>query len=215
MIISIDGPAGSGKSTVAEILAQKLGFVHFNSGSLYRGIASYLHSINFDFSQITVDFPIFQLTLEVKFINNEQNVFVNGKNQTEFLRDNTISTLAPFVSTNESIRQIVDNCQRAFCSKNNSIIDGRDIGSHVFPNAEYKFYLDCSVQERARRRFLEVKEKDKTITIKDIEKQLEERDLIDKNKRIAPLIVPKNAIIIDSSTLSIEEVTNLMRSQIK
>lgn len=215
MIISIDGPAGSGKSTVAKVLADKLKFVHFNSGSLYRGITAYLNSINFDFNTISLETPIFYFDLKVEFINGEQNVFVNNTNQTKMLRDNSISTLTPIVSTNKSIRVIVDNCQREFCSLNNCIIDGRDIGSHVFPNAEHKFYLDCSVRVRAERRYLEVKEKNKDITLNDIEKQLIERDLIDKTKKIAPLVVPKNAIVIDSSHLSIDEVVNLMCSHIK
>lgn len=206
MIISIDGPAGSGKSTVAKIVSENLGFEHFNSGLLYRGVTAYLLSINFDFSTITVDSKIPVLNLETFFLDGIQNVLVNSINFTNQLRDNSISVLTPIVSTNKYIREKIDACQRNYASKRSIIVDGRDIGSYVFPNAELKIYLDCSIKERAKRRFLEEQQKGSHITLKEIEKQIEERDLIDKTKKIAPLIVPKGAVIIDSTNLSVKEV---------
>lgn len=210
MIITIDGPAGSGKSTVASLLSNKLNFIHFNSGSLYRALTCYLYTNGFDFSTIKEDFPVFDLDLKAEFINNIQHMFVNGTDFTHMLRQNEISQLSPSVSLNKSLRGIIDKCQKDFCSKHNVVMEGRDLGSFVFPNAEIKFYLDCSIQERARRRFLEEQQKKNNISLSEIEEQIAKRDLIDKTRTIAPLIVPKNAIIIDSSTLTIEEVLNVM-----
>ena len=172
MIISIDGPAGSGKSTVANLLAKKLNFIHFNSGSLYRGITAYILQNNIDINTIND----IELNLKTKFLNDIQQVFVNNQNMTSFLRNNQVSIATPQFSIIPKIRQIVDNCQKSFCSSNNVVIDGRDIGSFVFPNAEYKFYLDCAVDERAKRRFNEEIKKNPNITLKEIEAQLIKRD---------------------------------------
>ncbi|MBQ9796028.1 MAG: (d)CMP kinase [Clostridia bacterium] len=214
MIITIDGPASSGKSTVAEILAKELGFIHFNSGALFRGITAHLYKHNFDIESISSNSTIPTCNLEVVMINNEQHVFVNSIDYTAVLRDNEISTLVAYVAQNKTCREIIDNCQRTFGEKNNIVIEGRDVGSHVFPNAQIKFYLDCSVQERARRRFLEEKTKNSLITIDEIEQQIKKRDDMDKNRDIAPLIVPTDAIIIDSTTLTIDEVVEKMLSYV-
>lgn len=215
MVISIDGPAGSGKSTVAEILSKKLGFIHFNSGSLFRAITVYLKHMGFDFNSITTECPVPNLKLDVKYKNGEMQCFVNDYNCTSKLRDNEISTLTPIVSTNINIRTLIDNFQRSFAQKNNLIIDGRDIGSHVFPNAEFKFYLECSLEERAKRRFKEEQAKHNKISLNEIMQQIAERDEIDKHKKYAPLVVPKGAIIIDSTNLTIDQVVNEMLKHIK
>ncbi len=211
MIISIDGPAGSGKSTVARLLANKLNFIHFNSGSLYRGITAYILKNKIDTTKIETT----KLNLETKFENNIQQVLVNNQNMTNYLRNNEVSIATPQISINEKVRKLVDDCQREFCSKNNIVIDGRDIGSYAFPDAEHKFYLDCAVSERAKRRFNEEIKKNPDITLKEIEAQLVKRDEIDKAKKIAPLCIPKNAIIIDSTDLNIDQVVEKMLSFIK
>ncbi|MCQ2564543.1 MAG: (d)CMP kinase [Clostridia bacterium] len=213
MIISIDGPASSGKSTVADILANKLGFVHFNSGALYRGIAVYLneHSLT---AQTATDDYISKLKLATRFVDGVQYVYVNDVDVTNKLRDNEISQLSSLVSANPISRKLVDDCQRNFVANNNAIIDGRDIGSVVFPNAEFKFYLDCSAHERAKRRFLEEQTKGSTITLEEVEQQILARDDFDKHKKISPLIVPNGAIIIDSTNLTIEEVVAVMIAKI-
>lgn len=215
MIITIDGPAGSGKSTVADILADKLGFIHFNSGALFRGVTAYLHEQNFDIESIEVNSTIPDFNLQVKMIDDIQHVFVNDKDYTPVLRNNTISTLVAYVAINKIVRKRIDDCQRKFCKENNIVIEGRDVGSFVFPDAEIKFYLDCSIKERAKRRFLEEKQKNSQITLKEIEQQIAERDHLDKTREIAPLVVPTNAIIIDSSNLSIAEVVETMLNHVQ
>ena len=214
MIITIDGPAGSGKSTAAKLLAQNLGFIHFNSGALFRGVTAFLVDSGFPIDQIKQNSNLPKMKLETKILDQVQHVFVNNKDYTSVLRNNEISTLVPLVALNLTCRTIVDDCQRAFAKDNNIVVEGRDTGSHVFPNAEIKFYLDCSIKERAKRRFLEEKAKNSNITLEKIEQQIAERDHLDKSREIAPLVVPKNAIIIDSSNLSIEQVVETLKKHI-
>lgn len=212
MIITIDGPAGSGKSTVANILAEKLNYIHFNSGALFRGLTAHLLTIGFDVSSITETSSLPNMQLTVKMINEVQHVFVNDMDYTLVLRNNEVSTAVALVALNTNIRKIVDACQKEFCNKYNVVIEGRDIGSHVFPNAEIKFYLDCNPKERAKRRFLEEQAKNTNISLEEIEKQIIERDKLDKERKIAPLVVPKNAILVDSTSKTIEEVVeNLLK----
>lgn len=211
MIITIDGPAGSGKSTVAQLVAEKLGYKHLNSGSLYRAITAYfIENDIYDTNNSKFNKKIDNLSIKIEFINNVQHVFVNNVDYTSKLRDLKVSELSPYFSVNKKIRTIVDNCQKIFASKNNIVIDGRDIGSFVFPNADYKFYLDCSIDERARRRLIELKDKNKSVSFENIKKMISARDEFDKNKKEAPLIVPKNSIIIDSTNLNVNEVVNNM-----
>ena len=215
MIITIDGPAGSGKSTVADIIAEQLGFIHFNSGALYRGITAFLYENKFDIENMSTFSPIPNFEINVKMIDGNQHVVVNNKDYTPVLRNNEISTLVAFIGGNKNCRNKVDDCQKEFCSNHNVVMEGRDLGSFVFPNAEVKFYLDCSIEERARRRFLEEQEKHTNVTFEEIKEQIFERDELDKNREIAPLVVPKDAIIVDSTHLSIEEVVNEMKTYIE
>lgn len=205
MIITIDGPAGSGKSTIAKMLAKKLGVLHFNSGSLFRGITAYLRHKNFDFSTLKAKTKFKDINLSVEFINNEQHVFVNGIDFFSKLRDNEVSKLTPLVSENIQLRQIIDICLKNFCNSNTVLIEGRDMGSYVFPNAEIKIFLTSSLEVRAERRFKQEQEKGSNITLEQIKAEIKARDDFDKNKKIAPFKIPDGAIIIDSSQLNIEE----------
>ena len=214
MIITIDGPAGSGKSTIADKLAEKLNFVHFNAGSVFRGITAHLLDIGFDIESISVNSPIPELDVSAKMINDVQNVFVNGVNYTPVLRNNTISTNVALVSQNATVQAIAQNCLKSFCNENNTVVEGRGIGSEVLPYAEHKFYLDCAVSERARRRYLEEQAKNTNITLEEIEEQIIERDRLDKERKVTPLVVPEGAIVVDTTNITIEELTDLMLEKI-
>ena len=214
MIITIDGPASSGKSTAAEIVATKLKYRHLNSGAIFRGITAYLLKHGFDFSKVKTQ-KNFDIHIKLRYLKGIQNVYINDENMTPYLRDNEVSQLTAIVATNASIRKIIDDFQHEFASKNDIVVDGRDTGSYVYPNADYKFYLDSSISVRAKRRYLEEKQKGSKITLKDIKEQIALRDEMDKNRKIAPLVIPKNAIIIDSTHLNIEETADAIMSFIR
>lgn len=213
MIISIDGPAGSGKSTVATLLAQKLGYAHFNSGALYRGLTAYAIKHNLDIQTNVAKLAALNLT--TTFVDDNQHVYVDNIDYTEHLRDNEVSELTPLISKFKEIRALVDACQRTFALSHNVVIEGRDIGSFVFPNAEYKFYLDCSVDVRADRRHKEELAKGNNVSYEEIKQQIIERDRFDKTKPLAPLVVPVGAVIIDSTTKTAEQVAEEMFKVIK
>lgn len=209
MIISIDGPAGSGKSTIAKLLAKRLSFIHFNSGSIFRAITAYLLENNKNVDLLK------NINVKVKIEDNNQYVFVNDIDYTPILRNNEISTNVAEISTIPEVQFSAQKIVKEFCSTHNVVIDGRGLGNEVLKDAEFKFYLDCSVHVRAQRRFLEEQLKGTKITLPEIENQLKIRDKLDKEREIAPLVVPENAIVIDSTNLSIEEIVNLMLSYIK
>lgn len=209
MIISIDGPAGSGKSTIAKLLAKRLSFIHFNSGSIFRAITAYLLENNKNVDLLK------NINVKVKIEDNNQYVFVNDIDYTPILRNNEISTNVAKISTIPEVQFSAQKIVKEFCSTHNVVIDGRGLGNEVLKDAEFKFYLDCSVHVRAQRRFLEEQLKGTKITLPEIENQLKIRDKLDKEREIAPLVVPENAIVIDSTNLSIEEIVNLMLSYIK
>ncbi len=208
MIISFDGPAGSGKSTVAKLVAENLRFIHFNSGSVFRAITAFLLENNENIEKL------YNADIKVKIKNNNQLVFVNKVDYTPILRNLEISKNVATYSAMPEVQYIAQKIIKDFCSSHNVVIDGRGLGNEVLPNAEYKFYLDCSVKERARRRFLEEKQKGSNITIQDIESQIKIRDKLDRERDIAPLVIPENAIIIDSSKLTISEVVEKVLSHI-
>jgi len=209
MIISFDGPAGSGKSTVAEIVSQKLGFTHFNSGSVFRAITAYLLENNRDIPKLK------NADIKVKIKGNTQFVYVNNIDYTPILRNNEINKNVAQISAIPEVQFTAQKIMKEFASSHNVVIDGRGLGNEVLPNAEYKFYLDCSVKVRAKRRFLEEQEKGTNITLEEIESQLIIRDKLDQERDIAPLAIPENAIIIDSSNLTIDEVVEKVLNIIK
>lgn len=215
MIITIDGPASSGKSTVAKTLSIKLGFIHFNSGSVFRGITAHLIATKFNIHSITETSKIPQMNLKVETINNFQHVFVDGTDYTSQLRTIETSSYVSSISLNQTVQEIAQSCIKDFCHKNNVVVDGRGVGSTMFPDAEYKFYLDCSVEERARRRFLEDKNKKNCMSFEEIVKLIEERDRLDKERTTAPLVIPNGAKVIDSTNLNIDQVVTEMLQYIK
>ena len=209
MIIAIDGPAGSGKSTVAKIVAEKLNFRHIDTGSMYRSVAwKSLQKKTTLKNEAAVADIASKIKIELIPDEDGQLVFVDGKNITDQLKVEEISRGAAIVAAQPLIREIMTNKQRKLGAHGKVVMDGRDIGTVVFPQADKKFFLDADSKERGRRRFAELEEKNqaKNTDLSTIIKQIVQRDHEDRNRKIAPLKQAKDAMLIDTTHLSIDQV---------
>ena len=209
MIIAIDGPAGSGKSTIAKIVAEKLNFRYIDTGSMYRSVAwkSLQKNTTLKDEDAVADIAS-KVQIELVSGKNGQLVFVDGENITEQLKVEEISRGAAIVAAQPKIRKIMTTKQRKLGKQGMVVMDGRDIGTVVFPQAEKKFFLDADPKERGRRRFAELKEKDqaRNADLATIIEQIVQRDHEDRNRKIAPLKQAKDAMLIDTTNLSIDQV---------
>jgi cytidylate kinase len=209
MIIAIDGPAGSGKSTVARIVAEKLNFRYIDTGSMYRSVAwKSLQKKTTLKNEAAVADIASKIKIELIPDEDGQLVFVDGKNITDQLKVEEISRGAAIVAAQPLIREIMTNKQRKLGAHGKVVMDGRDIGTVVFPQADKKFFLDADSKERGRRRFAELEEKNqaKNTDLSTIIKQIVQRDYEDRNRKIAPLKQAKDAMLIDTTHLSIDQV---------
>lgn len=205
MIIAIDGPAGAGKSTIAKKVADSLGYVYIDTGAMYRAFTYELLISSISLSDIEEITKVLEKT-NIEFKNNE--IFLNNLNVTNEIRSKNVTANVSAVSAIPQVREKLVNLQRKIASESNSILDGRDIGTVVFPNAELKIFLTASVKIRALRRYNELIAKDKNIDINEIEAEIEKRDKLDSSRETSPLIKAADAIEIDTSDLSIDEVAN-------
>lgn len=207
--IAIDGPAGAGKSTVAKIVAEKLGIEYIDSGAIYRGITKIILDSKIkidDYKKITE--LLNDLVIELK----DNRVIINNKDVTNFLRTKEVTLLVSPVSSIVEIRKKVNEFLNNYAKNKSVIMDGRDIGTVVFPDADFKFYLDASVEVRALRRY---NEKNLPLTYEEIKKNIIERDENDKNKPFGALKIADDAIYIDTTSLTIEEVVDKILNKIK
>ena len=211
MIITIDGPSSSGKSTLAKLISDHFSIIHIDSGSIYRTITllAIENKLIID-KKVQVEKLIECLNNNViTFKKNAENKFqicINNEFVESKIRSTKISNNVSTVATIKEIRDYVLKLQREIAQNKSIVMDGRDIGSVVFPNAEYKFYLDASLKNRSKRRWRELKDGEKNITITTVESDLENRDIIDSNRVHSPLVIPENAIVINSDDLSINQV---------
>ena len=205
MIIAIDGPAGAGKSTIAKKVADSLGYIYIDTGAMYRAFTYELLTSSISLSDIEKITKVLEKT-NIEFKNNE--IFLNNLNVTNEIRSKNVTAKVSAVSAIPQVREKLVNLQRKIASESNSILDGRDIGTVVFPNAELKIFLTASVKIRALRRYNELIAKDKNIDINEIEAEIEKRDKLDSSRETSPLIKAADAIEIDTSDLSIDEVAN-------
>jgi cytidylate kinase len=213
MVIAIDGPAGTGKSTVARELASKIRFKYVDSGALYRAVSLKVLEEKIDIANEDEVSRIFrEIDLTEEFADGKVLVFCNGENISEQIRTPEVDKIVSLVAKQSGVRYHVTALLHVWGAAGNIVIEGRDIGTFVFPDADYKFYLDASPRVRAERRYNEFLQKGFQGTLDDIEKQIIERDKIDQNRELAPLKPAKDAIIIDTSTLSIQEVVERMAS---
>ncbi|MDO6994217.1 (d)CMP kinase [Brachyspira innocens] len=203
-IITLDGPSGAGKSTIAKLTAKKLSFKYLDTGAMYRAVTLYMikHNINTDSN----DEVISALNnLNISF-DNAGRIYLDNEDVTEEIRSSEVVNLVSKVSSISVVRQNMVSLQRKIAEGGNYVVDGRDIGSVVFPNAKYKFYMDASLDERARRRYNEELSKGKTLTYEEVRESIRKRDEFDSNRKDSPLVVPDNAYIIDTTSMTIDEV---------
>lgn len=204
MIIAIDGPAGSGKSTTARLLAKKLDFIYLDTGAMYRAVTLFFLDNKIDLTNSDeVSSALNKINLKIENRSSSFNVFVQNTNVNNLIRDELINKNVSNVSEIYSVRKKMVEIQREFSSNKDIVIEGRDIGSHVFPNADYKFYIEADINVRASRRMKDLSNANKSLD--DMCELLLERDKIDSNRNISPLIKPKDAYVVDTTSLSIEE----------
>jgi len=214
IVIAIDGPAASGKSTVAGILAKKLGIAYLNSGQMYRAI-TYKCLINrIPLSDID---KIEELTKKTTFSFSDNELLIDGKNYNKYVSLPEVENIVSIIAKIPEVRKILIQKQREIARDKSIIMDGRDIGTIVFPDATYKFFLDASIEVRAERRCKELAQKfpEKQFKQKDIINEIRDRDSSDKKRNISPLVQAKNAILVDTTQLSIEEMVVRLYNTIK
>ncbi len=209
MNIAIDGPAGAGKSTIARLAAKELGFIYVDTGAMYRAIALYFISNDTDTDdEASLKAALDNININIVYEEGVQHVFLNLMDVSAEIRNEKVGNVASTTSALKPVREKLLDLQRDIAAKNDVIMDGRDIGTNILPNAELKIYLTASVDVRADRRFKELKEHGENPDIEVIKKDIETRDYQDMNREIAPLKQAEDAVYLDTSDMSISEVVD-------
>ena len=215
--IAIDGPAGAGKSSIAKALSKRLGYIYIDTGAMYRAVALFFVENNVsDGTDSRIESLLNKLEISIKYEDGAQKVILNGEDVTDKLRLEEIGKLASKFSAIGSVREKLVALQRKLAQKENVVMDGRDIGTVVLPNADLKIYLSASSKVRAKRRYLELLEKGHTdLDINEIEDEIIKRDEADMNREISPLKQADDAYYLDSSDMTLEEVVSKILSMVK
>ena len=209
--VAIDGPAGAGKSSISRCAAQKLGYIYVDTGALYRTVGLKFSlcgadtSLDCDIERILAD-----TSVDIKFANGEQRVFLDGSDVSDDIRTPQASMMASAVSAKPQVRAFLLEMQRKLARENNVIMDGRDIGTVVLPDATVKIYLTASAQVRANRRLKELLEKGEKVTFKEVYDDMVKRDYNDMHREIAPLKKAEDAVVADTSDCSFDESVELV-----
>lgn len=215
MLITIDGPAGAGKTTVSRILAQRLGFRYVDTGALYRGIALAAQEAHIDMADDNgLGCMLKQLTIGFVVQDGDTRLLLNGKDITEEIRSPEVTMAASAVSARPVVRKYLLSVQHELGIEKQAVFEGRDMGTVVFPDADLKFYLDASVKVRALRRFNELKDKSRQ-SVNDVEDAIRRRDKNDRTRAVAPLRVAEDAIFIDATHLQVEQVVQKMLGHVQ
>lgn len=212
--IAIDGPAGAGKSTVAKAVSKKLSYIYVDTGALYRVIGLYVVRNEFT-DEESVKKKLNEIKLSLRFINGEQKVFLFDEDVSDKIRTPEISMSASKVSAFLSVRKFLLNLQRDLAKKNNIIMDGRDIGTVILPDAQVKIFLTASLEERSKRRYRELIEKNCNVTYEEVLNDIIKRDYNDSNRPVAPLKPATDAVILDTSNYNFKESVDLVLNLIK
>ena len=218
--IAIDGPSGAGKSSVSKAVSKKLGFIYVDTGALYRTVGLYIYNngIDPDNTQSVIS-ALDKISVKFDYINGEQHVFLNDTDVTEEIRMHAISEYASKVSAITKVREFLLFMQRDIASKNNVLMDGRDIGTVVLPDAQLKIFLTASAEVRAKRRCDELIQKGQEVDFNTVLNDIIERDKRDTERKIAPLKIAENAVVVDTSECTFDEsvdiICNLVKESLK
>ena len=214
--ITIDGPAGVGKGTVAKSLAKKLEFDYLDTGAMYRAVALAAINSNVDLkNNVQIENLIKSISIEIKSFNSENfKIHLNSTDITNQIRTEQVSSVSSEIATNKPVREFLVNLQRKIGLNNDLVVEGRDMGTYVFPNAKFKFYLDADPKERAKRRYLQLLENNPKINFEKVLKDVLERDKTDMEREESPLHPAPNAVIIDTTNLTVSEVVGLILERI-
>ena len=205
--VAIDGPAGAGKSTIAKKLAKELDYIYVDTGAMYRAMALYMIEQKTDIQHMdAVRSACDAITIDIRYSDGEQQVILNGRNVNDFIRTEAVSEMSSKISAIPEVRAKLLSLQRSLAAASNVIMDGRDIGTVVLPDAEVKIYLDAGVEERARRRVGELQEKGETADFEEIKKMILERDYNDMHRAHSPLKRAADAVSLDSTGMGIDAV---------
>lgn len=204
--VAVDGPAGAGKSSISKIVAKKLGYLYIDTGAMYRSVTwAVLHNHIDVNNQKAVEALLPELDLTMEASDDSCKVFIAGQDVTDFIRTPQVNNAVSIVASYKGVRQYLVERKRIMAEAGGVILDGRDIGSVVLPNAELKIYLTASVEARAMRRYLEVKGTVNEQTLEDIKDSVMQRDDMDKNRKESPLIQVEDAVLVDSSEMTFDE----------
>ena len=219
LVIAIDGFSSTGKSSISKVVADTLGLIHIDTGAMYRAITLF-GLRNFKNEKQEIDLPkllqnLNKISLEFRENSGKLEIYLNGENVNKEIRTTEVSDNVSFIAKQLEVRERLVVLQRDIAEKQDVIMDGRDIGTVVLPNADYKFFLTASADERARRRFLELQSLGIEATIEEVKQNLIERDQIDSEREISPLKQAEDAILIDNTNLNKEETIDLILSYIK
>ena len=213
--VAIDGPAGAGKSSVSKTVAKKLGFVYVDTGAMYRACAVYAIENGIEINEKAIEPYLEKINIDIAYNENGQRIFLNGTDVSERIREADATAGSSAIAVIPSVRLKLVELQRKIAESKAVIMDGRDIGTYVLPDAELKIYLTASVEERARRRYAEMCEKGMECELGMVEQDIAKRDENDSNRAFAPLRRAEDAVLIDSSDMSFDEVCDKICSMIE
>lgn len=206
IIIAIDGHSGCGKSTTSRLLAKNLNFKYLDSGAMYRAVTLYFVNKGiYENDTKKIKDELINIIIDFKYVEDNQHIFLNDQDVENEIRSDEISNQVSSFSSNSSIRKFLVNKQKTFGINKNIVVEGRDITTVVFPDAEIKVFMTADIQVRAKRRFNEMKSKNPDITYSDVIKNLEDRDIQDSTRKDSPLMVADDAFILDTSDLEIND----------